>query len=100
MEFKGTKGQIKVAVICEGISKGIYLSGENQMYFLAQILTYDRPKNEDLANAILFSKAPEMLEMLNKVNELFIRTKFPTERKMIEYSDKIEKLINEATKID
>jgi hypothetical protein len=51
-------------------------------------------------DALLISKAPEMLEMLKKVNELFIRTKFPTEREMIEYSDEIEQLIKQATEID
>jgi hypothetical protein len=82
-----------------GLAKGIYLSGQGQRYYLAQIITHDRPYEENLANALLFSKSAELLEMLQDINNLFIRTKFPTEREMIEYSDKIEQLIKEATTI-
>ena len=67
MEFLGTKGKFKVVEVERGIAKGYYLSGDNQRCFIAQIITDDRKEKENLANATLFSKAPEMLEMLRRV---------------------------------
>ena len=67
MRFKGTKGNIKVVEVKNGLAKGIYLSGENQKHFLAQIITHDRTEEENIANATLFSKAPEMLDFLQRM---------------------------------
>ena len=54
---------------------------------------------EDEANALLISKSPQMLEMLEKVHELFDMLRFPTESEINEYKSEIKALINEATEI-
>ena len=53
----------------------------------------------DKANALLISKSPQMLEMLEKVHELFDMLRFPTESEINEYKSEIKALINEATEI-
>lgn len=65
-EFKGTKGAVKIVKREKGLSRGIYLSGENQKYFLAEIITHERTDEENMANAVLYSKALEMLEFIKK----------------------------------
>ena len=70
-EFKGTKGKIKVIEISGGLAKGIYLSGENQTFFLAEIISIGRTHEENLSNAILFSKSHEMLEMLVRIMKTY-----------------------------
>jgi len=91
MEFKGTKGVIKVVHVEKGIAKGIYLSVENQTHFIAEIKQYGRTEEENLSNATLLSKAPEMLEMLEKVLSEY--TCDPSTH------NEIEQLIKEATKL-
>jgi hypothetical protein len=49
------------------------------------------------ANALLISKAPEMLNMLQKVNDSFLNDSATIEQ--IKLRNKIEKLIKKATKI-
>jgi hypothetical protein len=51
------------------------------------------PLNEQIPNALLISKAPEMLEMLNKVCKKLKGNGFPTLQK------EIEQLIKEETEI-
>jgi hypothetical protein len=104
MEFKGTKG-------CFTYDKKTKLMLDNEGYIVPMPSNFSSTRTEESVfgndpnwieaqyNIHLFSKAPEMLEMLQKVNELFIRTKFPTEREMIEYSDEIEQLIKQATEL-
>lgn len=90
---KFTKGEIKVTEVMLGIAKGIYLSGQGQRYFLAQIITHDRPYEENLANALLFSKSPEMLEMLQRIVSLFKRGDFDDKDNLG------SKLLNEANQL-
>ncbi len=99
-EFKGTKEEIKVTEVMQGIAKGIYLSGQNQKHFLAQIITHDRPHEENLANAILFSKSPEMLEMLKTIYDAVDWSSYnwnSNEGRALE--NKIELLIKQATEL-
>jgi hypothetical protein len=86
--------KIKVVEITEGISKGVYLSDEKHRYFLAKIIPYDRTEKEVLQIANLFSKAPEMLEML-------IAIVTEKEGYLLDKADfrEIEQLIKDATEI-
>jgi len=100
MEFKGTKGKWKV-------SKKTNINEFNVEYF-----TIDFESSEDCidiyadnrlsekeriielkANALLISKAPEMLEMLMKVNNKLKGNGFPM------LQSEIEQLIKEATEL-
>jgi hypothetical protein len=97
MEFKGTKGKWK-----EGL--GIDLLGNNDE--LMQIIIFSKEVNthniahvfglsqeEVMTNALLISKAPEMLEMLKEIaNQIEDGRTYITK-------DDIEKLIKEATEI-
>ncbi len=70
MEFKGTKGKWKVNprasrnVRCGNVTIANCSSGQN-----------GENEEEEIANAKLISSAPEMLEMLNKVNDFIIKNK-------------------------
>ena len=96
MEFKGTKGSFNPVDVSLGLSKGLYISGENQKYFICKIIENDRCCLENKANQLLISKAPEMLEMLKE----FV---YDFDNGMIEdyqiLRDRFEQLIKEATKL-
>jgi hypothetical protein len=79
MEFKGTKGKWEVAKV-----KVFYFNVEVDNEVICEIIS---PNNDGKANALLISKAPEMLEMLEKV----LTAKFTCEE--------IKQLIKEATEI-
>jgi hypothetical protein len=83
--FKGTKGKW---AINEG-SKGSYLLGIiSDGEQLAIIQGKDRE-----ATALLISKAPEMLEMLEKLEPIF------RELNVVGLANEIEQLIKEATEL-
>lgn len=73
LEFKGTKGNTKVVELKKGLAKGVYLSGENQKYFIAEIITHDRSRKENLANANLYAAAQDLLVALHEcMGELYL----------------------------
>ena len=55
------------------------------------------PLEEQQANALLISKAPEMLEMLNKCFYMCDKLQFPTEQELNTIKLEIKQLIKEAT---
>jgi Holliday junction resolvase len=85
MEFKGTKGKWYVSKAHKTINdeKGFGIAQENG----------HRNSNEWDANALLISKAPEMLEML-----IEIKNQIEDGRNYITKED-IEQLIKQATEI-
>ncbi len=98
MEFKGTKGKWKivedddchsVVLIEQGWSFG-------RTYIAREIC---QGHDNGLADATLIAHAPEMLEMLNKVNDLLIRRALPTEREVNEFAKDIQDLLTRATTI-
>lgn len=94
-EFKGTKGKIKAVTITQGIAKGMYLSDESQSHFLCEIIENGRSKEENEANLLLFSCAPEMFEMLKRaVNRYYDDT---IDSRI--FVDEIEQLLKKATTI-
>ena len=82
MEFKGTKGRWE-------INRWGNVFGENEEVAYMPSLT---PKKEKEANALLISKAPEMLEMLKACVKTF-------ELLGMEKPKGIVELIKEATKL-
>ena len=96
-EFKGSKGKWIVHLRSNGLAKGIYISS-GQKYFLAHVIEHGRTDKENSANALLVSKAPEMLQML----ETYVKDL----KNIVTVSDardqriyQIETLIKEATEI-
>ena len=96
-KFKGTKENWDVVSISTGMSNGIYISGK-ESYFIAKIFENGRTDDQNEANALLISKAPEMLQML--------KTYVKDLKNIVTVSDardqriyQIETLIKEATEI-
>ena len=91
MEFKGTKGRWE-------INRWGNVFGENEEVAYMPSLT---PKKEKEANALLISKAPEMLEMLKNINNYIENNR--DKNYMIELMRRefyqLEQLIKEATEI-
>lgn len=87
MEFKGTKGKwgVKNGQICSSV-----YCGEEQ------IALKGRSNLEARANMLLISKAPELLDLLNRISGEILRSDFVLDEK---WYDKIQKLINEATNV-
>lgn len=99
--FKGTKGKWKVRegyridIITDNDKAfGIVDFGTEQEAFLA-----DYPIEQWKANALLISKAPEMLEMLENCFGMLDRIRPATEEEMREMKNNIKKLIKEATEL-
>lgn len=86
MEFKGTKGKWFVK------SSSDY-TGEYSLRADLYAPTFE----EDEANVLLISKAPEMLETLIKVNESLLNDSSTIEQ--IELRKEVEELIKKATTI-
>jgi len=84
-KFKGKQGKLSVEEIKE--DNYIHIVGENGRS-VCSISTTDDQYNEALIYATLFSKAPEMLKMLNRVR----LGEFPY--------DEIKQLIKEATELN
>ena len=86
VEFKGTKGKWIVCINYNDIvltDAGAYRPNSMQ--------TVNSTKNELKANALLISKAPEMLEML----EIILQS----ENTPIVHRKKVKQLIKEATEL-
>lgn len=95
MEFKGTKGKWKIK---KRKNNCFYIKAESWSNFCQVYTITDGGMNTNKvakANALLISKAPEMLEML----KLFYNTNSGHEITLSELQDKAGKLIKEATKI-
>lgn len=89
-EFKGTKGNWEL-----GTKKGcrIGIFNANNIQFVDVWKLGECATLELKANALLISKAPEMLEMLKKCKEAFENLNQPF------ISSDIEQLIKEATEL-
>jgi hypothetical protein len=94
MEFKGTKG--KWSFVAGNPNQLTVVKIGNAHEFELEINGKNRIK-EEIANALLISKAPEMLEMLNEAVNV-LRDGMRTNSKK-ELADKIEQLIKEATEL-
>jgi len=89
MEFKGTKGEWNNKAFNDSVFDIRSDGGENIGYIY-------NTKNGN-ANAKLIACAPEMLEMLNKVKDLFTKRQMPSEHEINMFSVNISELIEKAT---
>ena len=105
MEFKGTKGKwnciftsdLKRAIRTDG---GILMTFWKPMRYSNQDERYEQELKETQANQLLCSKAPEMLEMLQKCRtQLVLCTLLDKSGQCSEMVEEIEQLIKEATEI-
>lgn len=93
MEFKGTKGKWEVV---KDDFYGSTLVKHNDFTICKLNVAHDDSITE--ANALLISKAPEMLEMLQRAKDKLYTVQSPsTSCRML--GDEIEKLIKEATEL-
>lgn len=86
MEFKGTKGRW----ILEEYKNDFSVTSECKSWIICQSVTKDK---QDMYNALLISKAPEMLEMLEDVREDLV------DLGRLDKAFKIDELINQATEL-
>lgn len=100
-KFKGTKGKWKVRegyridIITDNDKAfGIVDFGTEQEAFLA-----DYPIEQWKANALLISKAPEMLEMLERIVDQLSSSESLNFQSDFELIEKAEQLIKEATEL-
>lgn len=103
-EFKGTKGNWKLDIndyypeirVWQGnksfsVSTYINIANGNGIFEDNSLC------EENKANALLISKAPEMLEMLIELREIFDKYRVDNEQQFSKYKQPLEKLIKEAT---
>lgn len=97
MEFKGTKGKWKLA----NNDYGYYTSVRNIDDTRKVCVSRVNDIVESNANMLLISKAPEMLEMLNKFVEkdLFNYEQGEPSESYFQYMNEAKKLIKEATEL-
>ena len=101
MQFKGTKGKWRLESNNSGLIKRVHVNdyGFAEVYFN----TNSQSEEEYEANALLISKAPELLEKLNELTQIvngYIQEQannncFPND--IIQKVLKAEQLIKEAT---
>ena len=90
MEFKGTKGKWEKVTADWDLNQSVFLEDTEEIICDVKSLSHNA-----IYDALLISKAPEMLEMLNKV----------LEENMTDYiccmniKNEIEQLIKEATEL-
>jgi hypothetical protein len=102
-KFKGTKGRW----VINDTENRIFGKKDNYHKITAGCGYYDKDRNcgFDISafiskeDALLISKAPEMLEMLEKLRLIFDNFAMPTESDLKNYSCEINQLIKEATEI-
>jgi len=103
-EFKGTKGTWLISnryFVDKPDSKCkwkiIYTTNISNAIAEVKGIHHGNSDEETKANALLISKAPEMLEMLNELRQIFDYYSVSPESQFFKYKDRLEKLINEAT---
>lgn len=99
-KFKGTSG--KWFIRKNGLRFGITKNRKSESSFIdcwfGGIAGVEN-KNEAKANALLISKAPELLEMLIEFNTMCDKIRFPTESELKEMKNKSDLLIKQATEL-
>ena len=100
MDFKGTRGKWRKFQLPNGNMKITCDDWREfaEIEFKHWQNTEERRK-QCLYNALLISKAPEMLELINEFYLMCIQKTFPTEHELEYMAEKAEKLIKEATEL-
>lgn len=94
MEFKGTKGNWKLAENEYGYYTSVRNLDDSRKVCTSRV----NNQIESNANLLLISKAPEMVEMLKEMFDEWCETGIG-ENKLSEYMLKSKKLIKEATEL-
>ena len=93
MEFKGTKGQWYIDTELESVNEyGMKVRVISSDYGEELADVFGNNEEEE-ANALLISKAPEMLEMLERARKMLLFVDVDT------LANEIEQLIKEATEL-
>jgi hypothetical protein len=90
-DFKGTKGKWVLRTFPEG-QMSVRNESDTRKICVPRVQNYE----ESLANLLLISKAPEMLEMLKNINKSLSMTKLHTS---LINKEEIKQLIKEATEL-
>ena len=97
MEFKGTRGTWNVIIPTYEQTNGfVNVSTEDGDISCYNGLTKGGAHPKSLANALLISKAPEMLDFINRISAEMLRNDFVLDEKWYVQANK---LIKEATEI-
>jgi hypothetical protein len=97
MEFKGTKGKWEVIIPTYERNNGfVDVKNEDGIITCYTGLTKGGAHPKSFANALLISKAPEMLDFINRISSEMLRNDFVLDEKWYEQANK---LIKEATEI-
>lgn len=97
MNFKGTKGKWVL-----NYSQGSWLIQDSETYqegfksSIAEVYYFDDGKNTAEYNALLISKAPEMLDFINRISGEMLRNDFILDEKWYEQA---RQLIKESTEL-
>lgn len=97
-EFKGTKGKWVVGIVPEynDTLKSAMLEVQSDYYWVCKVQNNGMIQSEEgNANALLISKAPEMLKMLRE----FLAINGGCIQDVVKHKIKVAKLIKEATEI-
>ena len=97
-EFKGTKSQWKI----EGVDKTfVYALNEKGTNAFSLNINNDGRTElvEQQANALLISKAPEILAMLEELKGIFDKYSVDFESEFFKYKKPLEQLIKEAKEL-
>lgn len=98
-EFKGTKGEWSIGVVPDynDTLKSAMLEVQAGSYWVCKVQNKGMIQREEgQYNAQLISCAPEMLELLNRIEGELLRSDFVLTEK---WHDKIQELITKATTI-
>lgn len=97
-EFKGTKGKWEMVNTDKVESHLDIAINSDKSDCIAWVYSESDYKNiNGKANALLISKAPEMLEMIIELREIFDKYRVDNEQQFSKYKQPLEKLIKEAT---
>jgi hypothetical protein len=96
-EFKGTKGKWNVIIPTYEQTNGfVNVSTNDGDITCYNGITKGGAHPKSLANALLISKSPEMLDFINRISGEMLRNDFVLDEKWYEQANK---LIKEATEI-
>lgn len=102
-EFKGTKGKWIISDENESngikLNKCISITSTCDMCWDICAVWNDLEDEKGKSNALLISKAPEMLGMLIELREIFDKYRVDNEQQFSKYKQSLEKLIKEATEL-
>lgn len=100
-EFKGTKGKwISNYQVGSWLIQDLETYQDGYKGSIAEVYYFDDGNDTAELNALLISKAPEMLEILIELREIFDKYRVDNEQQFSKYKQTLEKIIKEATELN